>query len=97
MAQYIVLINWTEQGVSQAKDTVQRSEKVRQLAEQMGGGMPTIYWTIGRYDAVAVLEAPDDETASAILLRTAASGAVRTETMRAFTADEMSGILAKLG
>ena len=64
MAQFIVLINWTEQGVSQAKDTVQRSEKVRQLAEQMGGGMPTIYWTIGRYDAVAVLEAPDDETAS---------------------------------
>jgi uncharacterized protein with GYD domain len=97
VAQYIVLINWTEQGVSQVKDTVKRSEQVRQLAEQMGGAMSTIYWTIGRYDVVAIIEAPDDETAAAIGLRASGTGAVRTETLRAFTADEMSGILAKLG
>ena len=97
MANYVVLINWTERGVSEAKDTVKRSENVRQLAQQMGGDMSTIYWTLGRYDAIAVLEAPDDETASAIALRAAGNGAVRTETLRAFTADEMSGILGKIG
>jgi uncharacterized protein with GYD domain len=97
VANYVVLINWTEKGVSEAKDTVKRSENVRQLAQQMGGDMKTIYWTLGRYDAVAVLEAPDDETATAIALRSAGNGAVRTETLRAFTADEMTAILAKIG
>jgi uncharacterized protein with GYD domain len=97
VANYIVLINWTEKGVSAAKETTQRAEQVRQMAQQMGGDMSTIYWTLGRYDAIAVLEAPDDETASAIALRAAGNGAVRTETLRAFTADEMSGILSKIG
>jgi uncharacterized protein with GYD domain len=97
VASYIVLINWTEKGVSEAKDTVKRSENVRQLAQQMGGDMTTIYWTLGRYDAIAILEAPDDETASAIALRSAGNGAVRTETLRAFDAAEMSAILAKVG
>jgi len=96
VAQYIILVNWTEQGVSQVKDTVQRSERVRQAAQQLGGDMSAIYWTIGRYDVVAIIEAPDDQTAAAIGLRAAGTGAVRTETLRAFTADEMTGILAKL-
>jgi uncharacterized protein with GYD domain len=97
VANYIVLINWTEKGVSEAKDTVKRSENVRQMAQQMGGDMSTIHWTLGRYDAIAVLEAPDDETATAIALRAAGNGAVRTETLRAFTANEMSAILSKVG
>jgi uncharacterized protein with GYD domain len=97
MATYIALINWTDKGISEAKDTVQRAEKVRQMAQQLGGDMPTIYWTMGRYDIVAVVEAPDDETATAILLRAASLGTVRSETLRAFTADELPGIFAKLG
>jgi uncharacterized protein with GYD domain len=97
MATYIALINWTEKGVAEAKDTVQRAEKARQMAQQLGGDMPTIYWTMGRYDIVAILEAPDDETATAILVRVASLGTVRTETLRAFTADELPRIFAKLG
>jgi uncharacterized protein with GYD domain len=97
MANYVVLINWTEKGVSEAKDTVKRAEAVRQMAQQMDCDLKTTYWTLGRYDAVALLEARNDEAATAFALRASAMGTVRTETLRAFTADEMSEILDKLG
>jgi uncharacterized protein with GYD domain len=94
---YVALINWTDQGIRQVKETVQRAEQVRGLAEQMGCRMPLLVWTMGRFDLVSVLEAPDDAAASAFALRVAGQGAVRLETFRAFTAEEMTGLLAKLG
>ncbi len=97
MAKYVGLVSWTDQGIRQVKDTLQRAEQVRQLSEQMGGRMETLYWTLGRYDLVAAFEAPDDETATAIMLRIGSAGNVRTETLRAFDAEEMGRILAKLG
>ena len=97
MAQYVVLVKWTEQGALQVKDTVQRAQQVRQLIEQLGGQLQTLLWTMGRYDLVAIVEAPDDETASAITLRAASMGTTRNETLRAFTAEEMTAILGKLG
>jgi uncharacterized protein with GYD domain len=97
VANYILLLNWTEKGVSSAKETVQRGEQVRQMAQQMGCDLKTTYWTLGRYDSIALLEAPDDEAATAFALRASAMGTVRTETLRAFTADEMSAILSRAG
>jgi len=97
MARYVGLTNWTDQGVRDAGSTVQRAEQVRRMVEQMGGRMETIYWTQGRYDLVAVMEAPDEETAAAIMLRVAGGGNVRTETLRAFDAEEMGRIVQKLG
>ena len=97
MPRYVVLINWTDQGVRQATDTVQRNDQARRLIEQMGGRIDTLLWTQGRYDAVGIGEAPDDETMAAALLRIAAQGNVRTETLRAFDAGEMGRILQKLG
>ena len=97
MAKYVVLLNWTDQGIRAAKETTQRAEQARRVIEQMGGRMDTIYWTQGRYDLVAVVEAPDDETATAMLLRAGMQGAVRTETLRAFDEAEMGRILGKLG
>ena len=97
MAKYVTLINWTDQGIRSVKETTQRAEQARRVIEQMGGRMDMIYWTQGRYDLVAVVEAPDDETATAALLRIAGQGAVRTETLRAFDAEEMGRILGKLG
>ena len=97
MAKYVTLINWTDQGVRNVKETTRRAEQARQAIEQMGGRLETIYWTQGRYDLVAVVEAPDDETATAALLRIAGQGAVRTETLRAFDAEEMGRILGRLG
>ena len=97
MATFVILGNWTDQGARGAKDSVARSAAVRDTARKFGGEVKQIYWTMGRYDVMAITEAPDDETATAIAVAIAGSGAVRSETMRAFDADEMTRILAKLG
>jgi len=95
MSTFVSLINWTESGVAAFKDTVNRAETARQLGVTMGGSLKEIYWTLGPYDIVVVSEAPDDETATAYALALGAQGNVRTTTMRAFDADEMTGIIAK--
>lgn len=97
MPKYVVLFNWTDQGVAQAKDTVKRYRAAKQLVETMGGKIDTLFWTIGPYDLVAVTEAPDDETGTAINLQLAASGNLRTLTMRAFDENEMEAIIGKMG
>ena len=96
MAKYVVLLTWTEQGVKTAKDTVKRSRDAAKVFEQMGGKLEQVYWTTGGYDLVAIASAPDDETLAAVLLSLAKAGNLRTHTLRAFTADEMTGILAKM-
>ena len=96
MPKYVVLVNWTEKGAQSVTDTTQRAEHVRQMVQQMGGRMDTLVWTQGRYDLVGVMEAPDEETAAAVGLRVGMQGAVRTETLRAFDADEMTRILTKV-
>ena len=97
MPRYVVLVNWTEQGARSVTETTQRAEQVRRMVEQMGGRMDTFLWTHGRHDLVGVMEAPDEETAAAVGLRVGMGGAVRTETLRAYDAEEMGRILAKLG
>jgi uncharacterized protein with GYD domain len=97
MPRYVVLVNWTDQGIRDVKETLQRAEQAHGLGQQLGGDMHTLYWTQGRYDLVVVMEAPDDETVAAICLRLGASGSVRTEVLRAFDAEEMGRILAKVG
>lgn len=96
MAHYVVLVNWTDQGIRTVSETTQRAEQVTQMVESLGGRMVTLLWTLGRYDLVGILEAPDDETAATIGLRVATGGRTRTEILRAFDADEMKGILANL-
>ena len=95
MPTYISLINWTEKGIGQFGDTVDRAEAGKQLAAKLGGSLKEIYWTIGPYDIVAISEAPDDESATAFALALGSQGNVRTTTMRAFSGDEMRGIIAK--
>ena len=97
MPKYVVLVNWTEQGAQSVKETTRRAEQVKQMVEQMGGRMDTLLWTQGRYDLVGIMEAPDEETAAAVGLRVGRQGAVRTETLRAYDAEEMGRILSKVG
>jgi len=97
MAKYVVLVNWTDQGIRSVTDTTQRADQVRQMVEQLGGRMELLLWTLGRYDLVGIMEAPDAETVAAVGLRIGMQGAVHTETLRAFDAEEMGQILAKLG
>jgi uncharacterized protein with GYD domain len=96
MPTYITMLNWTEQGVRNYKDTAKRAEAFGAAAQKLGAKLLNIYWTVGPYDLVAVVEAPDDETASAAALRLGMQGNVRTETMRAYTREEMQRIVDKL-
>jgi uncharacterized protein with GYD domain len=96
MAKYVILMNWTDQGVKTAKDTVKRYKDAAALMEKMGGKLGDVYWTVGAHDIVAIADAPDDETLSAGLLTLAASGNLRSTTMRAFSASEMEGVIAKM-
>jgi uncharacterized protein with GYD domain len=96
MAHYILLANYTEQGVKGIKDTVKRTEAVKELAKKAGLAMKESYWTLGAYDVVALFEAPDDETMTAFSLSVAKLGNVKTQTLRAFTSKDMGGILAKM-
>jgi uncharacterized protein with GYD domain len=96
MATYITLIRWTEQGIQHARETVDRVEQARAAVAQLGGRLTGVYWTQGEYDLVALSEFPDDETATAFFLSLGMLGNVRTQTLRAFGADEMRRILQRL-
>lgn len=95
MATYIALSSFTDQGIRSIKDSTKRADAVKEAAKKFGANM-TIYWTLGKYDLVAIMEAPDDESATAFALAIAASGNVRMQTLRAFSRDEMNGILGKM-
>src|SRR3712207_1757270 len=97
MPTYVSLINWTEQGVRTVKDTLNRRGQAEALAEKHGVQFAQVYWTVGPYDVVIVLEAPDDESATAMLLELASEGNLRTTTLRAYDQEEMSGIIGRLG
>ena len=93
---YLSLLSWTDQGIRTVKETIQRADGAAERAQQSGGSLQ-VYWTVGPYDLVGILEAPDDESATAFLLEVGTRGAVRTTTLRAYDREEMSGILERLG
>ncbi len=95
MARYISLINWTDQGARAFHDTAARADAAAQLFESFGGSMVDIYWTLGQYDLLTIAEFPDDETATAALLRVAELGNVRTTTLRAFDREAMQAIVQR--
>ena len=96
MPTYITLIHYTEQGVKTFKDQPNRLAEARKAFEAADGKLLSLYLTMGQYDAVAIGEAPYDETAAKLALGIAGRGNIRTETMRAFTEDEARGIAAGL-
>jgi uncharacterized protein with GYD domain len=97
MPTYVSLIKWTDQGIRDVKGTVDRGEQNRQAIEAVGGRVVGVWWTQGPYDLVAVTEWPDEDSAMAFLLRMGMAGTTRTETLRAFGAEDMRRILATLG
>ena len=96
MATYIMLANFTDQGIRNVKDTVKRAEVFRELAKGAGVTVKDLYWTLGQYDIIAIADAPDETTVTALGLTLGKSGNVRTQTLRTFSADDMKKILAKV-
>ena len=96
MATYIVLCNFTDQGIRNVKESPKRAEAFKDLAKKTGATVKELYWTVGQYDAVTVVEAPDDQTITALLLAAGSLGNIRTQTLRAYSADEIARIIAKI-
>jgi uncharacterized protein with GYD domain len=96
MPTYIVLGNYTDQGIRNVKDSPKREDAFRKLCEKVGAQVKDVYRTMGRYDIAAVISAPDDVTMSAIAYSLGSSGNVRTETLRAFTRQETDAAVAKM-
>jgi uncharacterized protein with GYD domain len=95
MATFISLAKFTDQGIRGIKDSPKRADAFKAAAKKLGVTVKEIYWTVGHYDVVTVMEG-DDEAVTATLLKIGSLGNVRSETLRAYSAAEMSGILAKV-
>ena len=96
MPTYLVIGNFTDQGVRNVKDTLKRLETVRGVAKKLGITVKDAYWTLGQYDIALVAEAPDEAAMTAFGLSVGAQGNVRTQTIRAFTTDEMGKLLGRM-
>ena len=96
MATYIVLASFTDQGIRNVKESTKRADAVRETAKKFGVNAKEFFWTLGSYDVVAIFEAPDDASMTALGLALGSAGNVRTQTLRAFSREEMNGVLAKL-
>lgn len=94
---YVALMNWTDQGIRSVKDSVRRRDQADALAQKHGASIERVYWTVGPYDIVSILDAPDEESAMAMVLELGSAGNLRTLTLRAYGRDEMSGIIGRLG
>ena len=96
MAKYISLLKYTAKGIENVKESANRFDAFQQLCESEGVKVEGMYLTMGRYDIVIIVDAPNPETAAKILLTTASGGAVQTETLPAFSEEEYRKIISEL-
>lgn len=96
MATYIALANFTDQGIRNVKETTKRADAAKEMAKKFGISIKEFFWTMGSYDLVMIFEAPDEASTTAFGLAVAEKGNVRTQTLRAFSKEEMVKILGKL-
>lgn len=96
MATFIVLGSFTDQGIRSVKESPKRAEGFKALAAKSGVKVKEIYWTLGHYDLVTVVEAADAATVTSVELAVASMGNIKTETLTAFSAEEFGKILSKM-
>ena len=97
MPTYVMLVNWTDQGARQVKDSPRRLETAKKALVEMGGEFKTLYMTMGDYDVIVIYEAPDDAVAARFTLLLAQMGSVRTRTLKAFPEAAYREIINSLG
>ena len=96
MGTYIALVKYTQKGIANIKESPARLDKVKEAIKAAGGEFKAFYLTLGHYDIVVVIEAPNDHAYAAVMLAIGSVGAVRTETLKAFTEEEYRSIIASL-
>jgi uncharacterized protein with GYD domain len=97
MPTYVALVNWTDQGIKTVSSAVERADKGAEIARKHGARFLEHYWTVGPYDVVAVVEASDEESVTAVFREIGTAGNARPTLLRAFDREEMSGIVGRLG
>jgi uncharacterized protein with GYD domain len=93
---YFMLVHFTDQGIRNIKDTIGRAEAFQAMAKKSGVTLKELCWTMGRYDVIAVFDAPDDDSAAALALSAASLGNTRSELLRAFSFEDMKRIQGKM-
>jgi len=96
MPHYIILLNWTDQGIRNVKDSPKRVAAAKAAVEKAGGKWLGFYYTLGQYDMVAVIEGTNDETTMSLLMAIGSQGSIRSTTLKAFPAAEAAKIIEKL-
>ena len=96
MATYIVLGKFTDQGIRGVKDTTKRADAFKAMAKKAGATVKDLYWTLGQFDVITMVDTPDDATLAALLLNAGALGNLHTQSLRAFSAEEIGAIVGKM-
>jgi len=96
MSHYILLVKWTEQGLSKIKESPERYTSFKESVVKAGGKLVGAYYTFGKYDVVIIIEAPSDEVVMSLMLKVGSYGNVKSETLKAFTAEEGIRIIKNL-
>lgn len=97
MPTYVSLINWTDQGIRNIKDSPKRLDAAKKALKELGGEVKTFYMTQGSFDALLISEVPNDDVLAKFLLKTGSAGNVRTTTVRAYSEGEYRKIMGGLG
>ena len=95
MAHFVILANFTEQGIRSIQETSKRAKAFRDLAKGMGVTIKDIYWTLGRYDVVLTMEAPGDEAVATLMMKVGSLGNLKSETLRGFQEAEMHTLISR--
>lgn len=96
MLAYVMLLNWTDQGIKNVKDSPKRLDAVKKLAKELGGEVKSFYMTLGLYDLVLILDMPNNDKQAAFALKLGSSGNVRSTTLKAFPEEDYRRILGTL-
>ena len=96
MTRYLALINFTDQGVQNLNDSIDRAHSFGKSVEEAGGKVISLYWAVGEADGCIVFEAPDEQTGASLLLSLAKDGNVRTRTMTLYDQQEFQQVIAKI-
>ena len=96
MATYLMLLNWTDQGIRTVKESPKRLDAAKKLAKDLGGEIKTVYMTQGTFDFAVVVEMPNDEKLASFVLKVGSFGNVRTTTLKAYSEDEYRKIVGGL-
>jgi uncharacterized protein with GYD domain len=97
MTTYVLLVNWTEQGIKNVRESPKRLDAVKKILSDMGGSFKDFFLTMGDYDMVVVCEAPDDAVFARFVLQLGSAGYVRTRTLKAFPESAYREIINSLG